>query len=82
MKISIRKRLKSTSAVFSGGVSADREGRSTVMISAGPVQGEIALTEEELFDMLVSRAPYGKQARDEFFARLRAEADRRVPTQY
>jgi hypothetical protein len=40
------------------------------------------LTLEDITDIVLTFAPYGERARAEYFSRIRADVDRRHPTQY
>jgi hypothetical protein len=77
MVIKVRKRIKSLQVplvcVESG------PGDITTLYGQGSSAIAVRLTLAEMHRLVASNAPYDPQARDDYFARLRAEADRRYP---
>lgn len=91
MRIAINKRVKPTEVGLSlSMIMASDDGRSSAAFfpskdakfaGGSKLSGEILLSEEEIFSFVASNAPYGTDARREFFQRLEAFVESRYPAE-
>lgn len=83
MKIHLEKRANVDVRLIN--IVATNDDQSCVYVTSDDnirCSGRFIVSEDEIIDILASRAPLGSDSRDVFFRYLRSQVDAKVPTQY
>ena len=81
MIVSIKGRVAEFKGRVDSYVEGDSEGRTVAHVfSETGGYGTVKVEHEEMLRLIASKAPYGREARDAYFERLREYADSVFPT--